>query len=61
MTDDVDHTADLVEHYFRHEYGRLVARLANKVGVRHVELVEDAVQSALASALTTSAQLRGNP
>jgi RNA polymerase sigma factor (sigma-70 family) len=29
-----------------------VAQLANKVGVRHVELVEDAVQSALASALT---------
>jgi RNA polymerase sigma-70 factor (ECF subfamily) len=44
--------AGLVEHYFRHEYGRLVAQLANKVGVRHVELVEDAVQSALEAALT---------
>lgn len=42
---------DLVEHYFRHEYGRLVAQLVRKVGVRHVELVEDAVQSALATAL----------
>ena len=52
MTDDRDHTAGLVEHFFRHEYGRLVAQLANKVGVRHVELVEDAVQSALATALT---------
>ena len=52
MTDDADHTAGLVEHFFRHEYGRLVAQLANKVGVRHVELVEDAVQSALATALT---------
>jgi RNA polymerase sigma factor (sigma-70 family) len=41
----------LVEHFFRHEYGRLVAQLANKVGMRHVELVEDAVQSALAAAL----------
>ena len=46
-----ERTAGLVEHFFRHEYGRLVAQLANKVGVRHVELVEDAVQSALASAL----------
>lgn len=45
-------THGLVAHYFRHEYGRLVAQLAHKVGVQHVELVEDAVQSALASALT---------
>jgi RNA polymerase sigma-70 factor (ECF subfamily) len=52
VIDDADHTADLVEHFFRHEYGRLVAQLANQVGVRHVELVEDAVQSALATALT---------
>ncbi|HEY8089243.1 MAG TPA: DUF6596 domain-containing protein [Polyangiaceae bacterium] len=44
--------AGLVEHFFRHEYGRLVARLASKVGVRHVDLIEDAVQSSLASALT---------
>jgi RNA polymerase sigma factor (sigma-70 family) len=59
VTDDADPdtrqgeaTSGLVGHYFRHEYGRLVAQLANKVGVRHVELVEDAVQSALAAALT---------
>jgi len=52
VTDGAEHTAVLVEHYFRHEYGRLVAQLATKVGVRHVELVEDAVQSALATALT---------
>jgi RNA polymerase sigma factor (sigma-70 family) len=52
VTDDSENTAGLVEHFFRHEYGRLVAQLANKVGVRHVELVEDAVQSALATALT---------
>jgi RNA polymerase sigma factor (sigma-70 family) len=43
--------AGLVEHFFRHEYGRLVAQLAHRVGVRHIELVEDAVQSALAAAL----------
>jgi RNA polymerase sigma-70 factor (ECF subfamily) len=46
-------TAGLVEHFFRHEYGRLVAQLAHRVGVRHIELVEDAVQSALVAALTT--------
>lgn len=42
----------LVEHFFRHEYGRLVAMLARRLGVRHIELVEDAVQSALMAALT---------
>lgn len=42
----------LAEHFFRHEYGRLVALLARRVGVRHLELVEDAVQSALLAALT---------
>ena len=47
-----DPAAPLVEHFFRHEYRRLVAQLAHKVGVRHIELVEDAVQSALAAALT---------
>ena len=43
---------DLVEHFFRHEYGRLVALLARKAGVRHLDLVEDAVQGALLAALT---------
>jgi RNA polymerase sigma-70 factor (ECF subfamily) len=41
----------LVEHFFRHEYGRLVAMLSCRVGVHHVEAVEDAVQSALMAAL----------
>jgi RNA polymerase sigma factor (sigma-70 family) len=40
-----------VEHAFRHDYGRLVAVLARKVGVQHLEVVEDAVQSALMTAL----------
>jgi RNA polymerase sigma factor (sigma-70 family) len=44
---------DRVEHFFRHEYGRVVAVLARRVGVRHLEHVEDAVQAALATALTT--------
>jgi RNA polymerase sigma factor (sigma-70 family) len=42
----------LVNHFFRHEYGRLVALLARKVGVRHIDVVEDAVQAALLAALT---------
>ena len=41
------HRAGLVEHFFRHEYGRLVATLARMVGVQHLEVVEDAVQTAL--------------
>lgn len=41
----------LVEHFFRHEYGRLVASLSRRVGVENIEAVEDAVQSALMIAL----------
>jgi RNA polymerase sigma factor (sigma-70 family) len=44
--------AGLVEHFFRREYGRLVAILARKVGVQHIELVEDALQGAFLGALT---------
>ncbi len=43
---------DLVEHFFRREYGRLVALLTRKAGVRNIDIVEDAVQSALLTALT---------
>ncbi|MDB3935723.1 sigma-70 family RNA polymerase sigma factor [Granulosicoccus sp.] len=41
----------LFANYFRHEYGRTVAILANRVGLRHLQAIEDAVQSALLSAL----------
>jgi RNA polymerase sigma-70 factor (ECF subfamily) len=41
----------LVAHFFRHEYGRLVARLTRRAGSRHLEIVEDAVQSAMMTAL----------
>lgn len=41
----------LVDHFFRHEYGRLVALLARRFGLRHLNLVEDTVQSALVQAL----------
>ena len=54
---------ELVERFFRHEYGRLVAALSRRVGVQHLEAVEDAVQSALMTALEswTTAGLPDNP
>ncbi len=42
-----------VEHFFRHEYGRLVAILARRAGVDNIEAIEDAVQAALVKALET--------
>lgn len=44
-------TTALGEHFFRHEYGRLVSMLARRVGVHHLEAVEDAVQHALLTAV----------
>ncbi len=44
-------TAALGPHFFRHEYGRLVALLSRRVGARHLDLVEDSVQLALAAAV----------
>lgn len=46
-------TPVLVEHFFRREYGRLVAVLTRTVGVRHLDVVEDAVQAAMLTALTS--------
>lgn len=43
----------LVEHYFRHEYGRLVGSLARTFGIRRLAAIEDAVQSAMMTALTS--------
>ena len=40
-------TDAIVEHFFRHEYGKLIAVLSRKVGVQYLALVEDAVQFAL--------------
>lgn len=42
-----------MENFFRREYGRLLTMLARRVGVRHLELIEDAVQAALETALTS--------
>ncbi|MDX2035946.1 MAG: sigma-70 family RNA polymerase sigma factor [Isosphaeraceae bacterium] len=51
---------ELVEHFFRHESGRLVALLTRSLGVGRLDLVEDVVQSALARALLTWSR-RGVP
>ena len=44
-------TNHFVEHFFRHEYARLVSKLSLRVGVQHYEIVEDSVQSALLAGL----------
>jgi RNA polymerase sigma-70 factor (ECF subfamily) len=46
-----DAVAPLVEHFFRHEAGRLVSVLTRFFGWRNFDLVEDMVQSTLADAL----------
>src|ERR1700722_4675987 len=51
---------ELVEHFFRHEFGRLVAVLTRSLGVRRLDLVEDVGQAALGQALGTWSR-RGVP
>ena len=46
-----DPAAPLVEHFFRHEAGRLVSVLTRIFGWRNFELVEDMVQATLLDAL----------
>jgi RNA polymerase sigma-70 factor (ECF subfamily) len=43
----------VVEHLFRHEYGKMVATLTRIFGLEHLTLAEDVVQEALARALQT--------
>src|SRR5262249_59582390 len=43
--------APLVEHFFRHEAGRLVSVLTRIFGWRNFDLVEDMVQATLLDAL----------
>lgn len=50
----------LPEHYFRHEFGRLVPVLTRRFGLHRVELCEDAVQTALLRAVQSWPQ-RGLP
>lgn len=43
----------LVDHFFRHAYGQLLAALVRRFGAAHLQLAEDAVQAALLAALHT--------
>lgn len=52
--------APLVEHFFRHEAGRLASVLTRVFGWRNFDLVEDMVQATLLEALE-SWQVRGVP
>jgi RNA polymerase sigma-70 factor (ECF subfamily) len=54
--------APLVEHFFRHEAGRLVSVLTRIFGWRNFDLVEDMVQATLLDALEAwSVQVPDNP
>lgn len=52
-----------MENFFRREYAKLVAVLSRRVNVQHLESVEDAVQSAMLTALEswTAGSLPTNP
>src|SRR5579864_7509511 len=42
----------VVEHLFRHEYGKLVSILVRSIGISKLDDVEDVVQDALMAAMT---------
>lgn len=44
-------TSQVVDHFFRHEYGRVSAFLVRKFGADQIELIEDAVQESLYKAV----------
>jgi RNA polymerase sigma factor (sigma-70 family) len=50
----------LPDHYFRHEFGRLVSVLSRRFGTHRLELCEDAVQTALLRAVQAWSE-RGLP
>ncbi|MGL1904309.1 MAG: sigma-70 family RNA polymerase sigma factor [Fibrobacterales bacterium] len=43
--------AQLEEHFFRNEFARLTAILSNRFGLQYIEIIEDAVQTALIKAI----------
>ena len=60
MSATAEPVAPLVEHFFRHEAGRLVAVLTRFFGWRNFDLVEEMVQATLLDALQ-SWRVRGVP
>lgn len=51
---------DIEEHFFRHEFGRIVAILTRLFGVQNIALAEDVTQDAFCRAMETW-KLRGLP
>ena len=51
---------EIQEHFFRHEFGRIVATLTRLFGVRNLALAEDVAQDAFCRAMATW-KLRGLP
>ena len=56
-------TSQLVDHFFRTEYGKAVSHLTSRFGSSHLELAEDSVQEALIKAMQTwpYSQIPDNP
>ncbi len=46
-----EQTQGLVDHFFRHQYGRLIAASVRRFGASNLEHIEDGVQAALEQAL----------
>lgn len=44
---------EIVEHFFRHEHGKVISYLTKKFGTSYIEQIEDAVQEALYKAMNT--------
>ncbi len=55
--------SQLVDHFFRTEYGKAVSHLTSKFGASNLELAEDSVQEALIKAMQTwpYAEIPDNP
>jgi RNA polymerase sigma-70 factor (ECF subfamily) len=53
VSDEAAGASPLIEHLFRRQAGRVVARLTRLLGPANVELAEDAVQEALVRAVET--------
>ena len=53
MSQNSDNTAQVVEHFFRLEYSKVIAGLTARYGVSNIDLVEDAIQDALIKAMDT--------
>ncbi len=52
-------THHILDHFFRHSYGSLIAVLAKQFGPPNLDLIEDVVQSVLLKALDQMALRRG--